>query len=138
MTDLPVDKPGKENIVGDSQPHTKTPSDGAGNTDGGLTDHADETSMAADRNISPGSTSRQSLSAASDDFLVGKVEYYPPAEETVAAFVHAVLAEFGDLSNTEIRRGFRQFVDVLILIETKAANKRRGGGDGETEEKTEY
>jgi hypothetical protein len=129
------DKPAEQPIVEKNQPR-RTPSEGAVNTDRGLTGHADEGSMAAERNIIPELSSRQSPSAAVDGFSVGAVEYCQPAKETIAGFVQAVMSELDGLPDTEIRQGFRQFIDVLISIQTKAANNR-GGSDDEAEGKAQ-
>jgi hypothetical protein len=127
VTDRPVDRAGKENIVGGNQPHTKTPSDGADNTDGGLTGHAEKASMAAERNGIFAHSSRQAPSAAHGDFSIRATEYCAPQEKVIEDFARDVWIALSqslpdDPDEIEIVQGFREFMDLVIAIEVERAN----------------
>ena len=108
----------------------KTPPEGVGSTNRGLTDHADTSSMAAESYSNLTLSSRQLLPSATDDFSVSRqVEYVPPADKVVRGYAMAVCNELAQrdpdaFSGLEIRQGFLQFVNVLIHIQIKQANKR--------------
>ncbi len=65
------DKSGKSPIVLIDQLNSRTPSEGATNTDRGLTHHADLGSMRAEGNSIAPPSSRQLIESAVDDFSFG-------------------------------------------------------------------
>jgi hypothetical protein len=105
------------------------PSEGAGNTDRGLTGQAENGSVAAERNPTNALSSRQSLPEASDGFFVRQVDYCPPPDEVVNDFVRMVClhlseGETNGLHLMTTRQGFRQFLRVVVGIVAKEANRR--------------
>jgi hypothetical protein len=123
----PFDKPGNRHIVSE-QPNKKTPPEGADNTNRGLTSQADVDSMAADRNSSSALPSRQVSQPAPDDFSFQEVEYCAPPEDVVDRFVRDVWADFsqtvsGETDSLAIQQGLKQFMSVVIDIQTKQANE---------------
>jgi hypothetical protein len=126
---LNIDKPANTPIVKSSE--QETPPDSAANTIQGLTDHADGTSMAAESNSNLALSSRQLLPPAVGDFSVSsQVEYCPPPDALVAEFAFEVCGALGeaaqsaDLSSTETRQGFRQFMVVVARITAKQVNAK--------------
>ena len=127
MRNKRVDKRAKSPIVEQSV-SDKTPSDGAGHTDRGLTGHDDLGNMAADSNTNLAPTSRQLRPPAVGDSASREVRYCPPEQDTVTRFTQAVVTHFTSEFDAEIWQGFHQFMDVVVSIQTKAANE--GGHDG--------
>ena len=116
-----VDKSGNQPIVKSSD--KETPQDSAANTLRGLTDHAGIGSMAAKSNNNVGLSSRQLLPAAVGDSSASpQVEYTPPPDALVGQFAFEVCGtlseaiQSAELSTTETRQGFRQFMAVVARI----------------------
>ena len=112
------------------QLHKETPPDGASNAIRGLTDHADETSMAAESNSNVGLSSRQLLSPAVDGFFVGQIEYCEPPQEVLDDFARAVLSRLsvsddGNGLDVATYQSFRQFLGVVVTMMTKEANREQ-------------
>jgi hypothetical protein len=124
-----LDKPANQPIVKSSE--QETPPEGAFNTPRGLTDHADETSMAAESNTILTLSSRQLLPAAvGDSSDSSQVEYCPPPDSLIGQFAFEVCGALGEaaqsaeFSSTETRQGFRQFMLVVARITAKQANAK--------------
>ncbi len=122
-----LDKLENQSIVKPS--HEETPPEGATNAIRGLTDHADDSSMAAESNSNVTLSSRQLLPAAVGDFSVSRqVEYCSPPDEVIGKFATDVcggmseIISFPALSTIETRQGFRQFMAVVVRIVVKQAN----------------
>jgi hypothetical protein len=125
---IPLDNLVNEPILKETQLHKRTPPEGAGNTNRGLTSQAEADSMEAMQNPISALPSRQLLSSAVDDFCVRDVEYCAPSEDVIDEFTWGVCRKLGEDLSTEFftvetRQGFRQFLNVLINIEVKRANR---------------
>jgi hypothetical protein len=130
MTRKRLDKAKNKPIVNGSQLHKKAPPDGVRSTNRGLTSQAEVGSLEAMSDPISTPSSRQLLPQANDDFLVPKVEYDPPPQEIVDKFVEAVCSRLvtadscnAQIGAVELERGFRQFLDVVINIQTKHMNR---------------
>lgn len=120
-----LDKAPKPSIVEAIQ--TQAPPEGVGRTNRGLTTHAEEASMEAECNAILAPPGRQLLPAV-DGLRVDAVEYCAPPDPAIQGFVRAVCEQLdgpaSEVARMAIRQGFRQFMDVVIRIQTKQANRR--------------
>ncbi len=126
----PLDNPVNSPIVRVSEQNKETPPGGDTNTHRGLTSQADGNSMEATQDPISALSSRQLLSPAVDGFFDRKVEYCPPPDRIVWNFANAVCDRLneqfpGQYSSTEVRQGFRQFLEAIINLQVERANKRR-------------
>jgi hypothetical protein len=136
-----LDSVKNQSIVNSSD--EKTPPEGAGNTNQGLTGHADDSSMAAESYSNLALSSRQLMGPAllapstllpgspvGDSLRSRRVEYVPPTEAEVSQYARDVCAALSKaipsahFGEPEVQAGFQRFMMVVVRIVAKQANAK--------------